>query len=72
MVEVVVQILDETRQEVALSGSDLEKVVNADLEAFQSFFTTQVDNGSLTGPEAAIIKTYLWWKTHPEGEVRGT
>jgi hypothetical protein len=50
-----------------LTGEELEKIVNADLDGFSEFFCKRLNNDSLSGPERAVIKTYLWWKTHPEG-----
>lgn len=48
-------------------GETLEQAVNKDIAEFQEFFVERVDNsGGLSGPEVAILKTWLWWKTHPE------
>lgn len=51
----------------AMSDKDLEEAVDEDLAAFEQFMLTRVDpSGPLSKPERAIIKTYLYWKTHPE------
>ncbi len=50
-----------------MSDKDLEEAVDEDLAAFERFMLTRVDpSGPLSKPERAIIKTYLYWKTHPE------
>lgn len=49
------------------TGEVLELLVNEDLAGFEQFFMG-LGNDSLAGPEAAAIKTYIWWKTHPEAE----
>lgn len=46
--------------------TDLEKVVDADIAAFQKYFCEELGNSSLSNPEISIVKTYLWWKTHQE------
>ena len=49
------------------SDADLEKAVDEDLVEFEKFMMEKVDDsGPLSGPEKAIIKTYLYWKTHAE------
>ena len=51
----------------AVDGLLLEEEVDADIAAFEKFMMTRVDtSGPLSKPEKAIIKTYLYWKTHPE------
>ena len=50
----------------ANSGKELEVIVEADIEAFAKFFCEKLGNDSLSKPERAILKTYLWWKTHQE------
>jgi hypothetical protein len=51
----------------AIDNKKLETVVNEDIRQFEEFFTAKVDtSGPLSGPERAILKTYLYWKTHPE------
>lgn len=45
-----------------LRGKALEEVVEADLRGFEAWFTA-LGNGPLAGPEAAILKTYLFFKT---------
>lgn len=47
---------------------ELEKVVDEDLDAFNSWFQEHIERGGGVGiikPERAILKTYLWYKTHP-------
>lgn len=52
-------------------GTD-ERAVDADIAAFEKFMMNKVDDsGPLMGPEKAIIKTYIWWKTHSEEDVDG-
>lgn len=61
-----------------LGGEELEEVVNEDIKQFEKWFCENVDTKAvrLTGPERAIIKTYLWYKTHsgevPSGEAAGS
>ena len=50
----------------ALEGAELEKVVDADLDRFAKFYRERLGNATLSGYERAAIKTFLWWKTHPE------
>jgi hypothetical protein len=47
-----------------LSGKELEAVVDEDLGAFNEYFQKNCDNSPLRPEETAILKTYLWWKTH--------
>jgi hypothetical protein len=55
------------------SDSTLEQEVDFDIEAFERWFCTKVDASAtiLSGPERAIIKTYLWHKTHPNDVSNG-
>jgi hypothetical protein len=62
----VVKVVNEG-QERELPGKELEQVVDDDLTKFQEYYCGELENDSLSPPEAAAIKTYLWWKTHPEG-----
>ena len=41
----------------------LEQVVDGDLDGFEAYFCGELKNASLSGPERAIIKTYLYFKT---------
>ena len=43
----------------------LEQVVDADIAEFEEYFCKMLKNSSLAAPEKAILKTYLYWKTHP-------
>ena len=55
--------------EVTLEDRLLEEVVDEDLADFDKFMQENVDDsGPLSGPEKAIIKTWIWWKTHPKDE----
>ncbi len=45
-----------------LRGSLAEKVVDADISDFNSFFQGELNNAPLTGAEKATIKRYLGWK----------
>lgn len=51
-----------------LKGEELEKVVNDELEQFEEWFRNHLDSEPLARAERSILKTYLWYKTHP-GEV---
>jgi hypothetical protein len=59
-----------TKIQISLSQEvepgQLEAVVDTDLKEFEEFFRTRVENSSLTSPERAILKTYLWYKLHPK------
>ena len=49
----------------ALTDGLLEEAVDEDIAQFEKFMMEKVDSsGPLSGPEKAIIKTYLWWKTN--------
>lgn len=45
--------------------TELEPVVDRDLDAFAKFYETKLKD-RLSPFERAAIKTYLYWKTHPE------
>lgn len=47
----------------------LESAVDADIQAFEAWFSS-LGNDPLTKGERAILKTYLWWKT--KGAADGT
>lgn len=51
-----------------MEGKQFERIVDVDLQAFNEFYA-KLDNGGLVGPEVALLKTYLWYKAHPN-EVR--
>lgn len=56
----------------ALEGTELEKLVDADLRRFNSFFKKHLNNADgMSGYERAAIKTFLWWKTHPQEKSVG-
>ena len=44
------------------SKSELEPVVDADLNQFSKFYSEELANGNLSNFERAAIKTYLAWK----------
>ncbi len=44
-------------------GVELESEINKDINTFEAFFQT-LGNEGLAGPERAILKTYLIYKTH--------
>lgn len=41
----------------------LEAAVDEDIKRFEEYFIKKLGNESLVGPERAIIKTYLHFKT---------
>lgn len=47
-------------------GASLEQVVDADISAFADYFCGELKNDSLSRPEVAILKTYLYFKTRVE------
>ena len=61
-----VEGLDSIDVETLDGKTELEPIVDRDLDAFAEFYARVLGNGSLSGYERAAIKTYLHWKTHPE------
>jgi len=53
-----------TVTENTTTDTNLEHVVDEDIEAFAKYFCKELKNDTLSRPERAILKTYLWWKTH--------
>lgn len=49
-------------QTTAKSRRELEEAVDVDIQEFDRWFTEHLENIGLSGPEKAIIKTYLGWK----------
>jgi hypothetical protein len=47
-------------------SKELEKEVDGDIDAFNEWFQQEGKNDPMTPGERAIIKTYLWFKTHPK------
>ena len=47
-------------------GTELEPVVDRDLDRFAEFYTRVLHNNTLSKFERAAIKTYLHWKLHPQ------
>lgn len=43
-------------------GATLERAVDADIDAFEKYFCGELKNDSLSKPEKAILKTYLFFK----------
>jgi hypothetical protein len=41
---------------------NIEQAVDDDIREFNDWFRTALGNTPITGPERAIIKTYLAWK----------
>ena len=53
-------------QTTGLDGkTELEPIVDRDLEAFSEFYRTTLNNTNLSAYEKAAIKTYLHWKLLP-------
>lgn len=48
-------------------GKTLESAVEEDIRSFETWFRDK-GNDPLVRSEIAILKTYLWWKTHSEGD----
>ncbi len=46
--------------------TELEPLVDRELNAFSKFCETTLKSGPVTPFERSILKTYLWWKTHPQ------
>jgi len=48
------------------ADSTLEQEVDRDIKAFEQWFCERVDPSAtqLSGPERAIIKSFLWYKSH--------
>jgi hypothetical protein len=46
--------------------TELEPVVDRDLDRFAEFYQRELGNDKLSGFERSVIKTYLHWKTHPQ------
>lgn len=68
MTEVVVVVTegDEATEEVVLDPKALEAAVDADIASFDAYFQEAMKNDPLIPSEKAMLKTYLWWKTHQE------
>lgn len=49
-----------------MGAAELEAIVDADIEKFNEYFQRELKNAPLISSEHAMLKTYLWWKTHPE------
>jgi len=51
-----------------MSDSDLEKEIDLDISEFEEFFKS-LGNEGLAGPERAILKTYVIYKTRSQEEL---
>lgn len=54
-----------------IESAGLEALVNEDILSFERWFQKQ-GNDPLVRSEVAILKTYLWYKTHPEASNAST
>jgi len=45
---------------------ELESAIDVDIASFNDCFQRELGNEPLVRSELAILKTYLWWKTHSE------
>jgi hypothetical protein len=53
-----------SKVQVLINGKGtLEKEVDEDIAAFAQYFCGELKNASLSRPERAILKTYLFYKT---------
>jgi len=66
--KVVVYLEDDAHRSFTTTEGDfIAAVVDADIAAFGEYFQRELKNDEpLSKSEKAILKTYLWWKTHPE------
>lgn len=64
---VVLVCVDDGKGElIDLEGAALEVAVDEDIIAFDQYFQRALQNEPLVLSERAILKTYLYWKTHQE------
>lgn len=47
-------------------AAQLEAAVDADIAKFDEYFQRELQNAPLIKSEVAVLKTYLYWKTHQE------
>lgn len=59
---ITAEAFDPDASEIDLKGPKLEEAVDEDINLFDAFFQS-LGNDPLNGPERAIIKTYLAYKT---------
>lgn len=57
---------DDAGDLVDLVGAELEAAVDEDIVEFDQYFQQVLQNEPLVLSERAILKTYLYWKTHQE------
>lgn len=66
-VVVIVTEGDDVDESHITDSVELEAAVDADITAFDEYFQRELKNDEpLSKSERAIVKTYLWWKTHQE------
>lgn len=53
-------------------AAEVEREVDADIDEFERWFASKVENGPLLHAERAILKTYLWWKLQPDAKREGS
>ena len=59
----------DTDREV-VDAKELEPAIDADIARFNECFQQELGNEPLVRSELAILKTYLWFKTHAEAFVK--
>ena len=66
--KIVVYVEDEAHRAFSTTeGAFMSAVADADIGAFDEYFQRVLKNDEpLSKSEKAILKTYIWWKTHPE------
>lgn len=70
----IIDAFDEENPEATPEGEELEKIIDEDIELFDQWFQTEMKNSPILKSEWAMLKTYLYWKTHnsPRGVADGT
>lgn len=65
MAEVLITVVagDEVDEHLLDQPKALEEAVDADLNAFDTYFQRELKNAPLLPSERAILKTYLYYKT---------
>ena len=73
MAEVLVSVVtgDEVDERAVSDRAELEAAVDADIAAFDAYFQKKLNNDPLLASEKAMLKTYLWFKTHTEKHDAG-
>jgi hypothetical protein len=70
MFQVLVEVADGPHT-LGADGAALEEAVDADIAKFNEYFQRELKNDPLIKSEIAMLKTYLWWKTHQEKSDAG-